>query len=66
MPCMIYVTRDVGNKAEDTGGELQSPAQTGMAKSREGFLLEFRLSPCSLLCPMVSPSTQGFSIKSAE
>lgn len=66
MLCMIYVTRDVGNEAEDTGGELQSPAQTGVAKRGEGFLLEFRLSPHSLLCPMFSPSTQGFSIKSAE
>lgn len=32
MPYMIYVTRDVGNKAEDTGGELQSPAQTGAGR----------------------------------
>ena len=43
--CMMYVTRNVGTKGRILAEGHQCPAQAGMAKSREGFLLAFRLSP---------------------
>lgn len=42
---MMYITRNVGSEGRILAEEHQSPVQAGMAKSREGFLLAFRLSP---------------------